>query len=59
MALKVAPERWQSNTCAAVALRLLPGARCCARSTDQFDVVVAFEERVFDLIIEGAQPEHA
>ena len=61
MAIKPAPERWQANTCVP-----RPSARgggdsaarltrsLCRRSGEEFDVVVAFEERVFEQIIDGA-----
>ncbi len=68
MALKQAPERWQLNTCAAAARArggFGGGAHAHARSQNalenskQFDVVVAFEERVFDQILEGAPSQRA
>lgn len=75
MQLKVAPEKWQLNTCARrdpihdpwgnqcpIAISpttmptalTLPLASVFSRS-DPFDVVIAFEERVFDSILEDMQ----
>jgi hypothetical protein len=69
MALKEAPERWQNNTCVRALVPL--GVPCRRNtlahaalmhahaplhgSVDEFDVVVAFEERVFDQIIDGTR----
>lgn len=66
MALKEAPQRWQLNTyvcwCGvllSVPYESTPGCLdkasvCLSPHRKQFDVVVAFEERVFDQILEGA-----
>ena len=63
MALKAAPERWQANMCAprpsargsAAPSHALPSSLSRMRSGEEFDVVVAFEERVFEQIIDGAR----
>jgi hypothetical protein len=68
MALKEAPERWQNNTCVRSSTRPChfdamqfftraphKNTLLCCASVDEFDVVVAFEERVFDQIIDGTR----
>ena len=53
MAVKLAPERWQDGRCACTSLGMQYRRLSAAHCSLVFDVVLTFEERVMDQVVDG------